>query len=208
MQVLLSVVPQVSQLDGTSTNIIMSSQPDMVAAQQFAAERLRMYEPVADGTVSVSHQQQQYWQDRTLGVDPTYPTSQLRTPHLDAAMSGYYQRQQGSGANHQNLQGQQQQVQKQPANWYQQQGGVPGGGRRPKAGEGWMTGDSGRTSDQFTSSHKVYISDAAVQTVDMNYGPNKQLRAECTMLKQQLIQLTGNSNRNLGKFIPITARTS
>jgi len=181
-------VPQITRLDGTSTPEIMSSQPDMAAAQQFAAERLRIYDATSDGTISVPQQQQQQqgWY-RSLGMDAAYATStnsKLRFPLED-------QRQhQVSGPSHQLSLQQQQQFQKQPANW-SFQAGYPGLAHSSRAvGEGGMS-DSGRTADQFRSSHKVYIVDAAVQTVDMSSGPIKQLRAESSMLKQQLIQLTG-----------------
>ena len=181
-QVLLSVVPQLNQLDGESKERVMAAEMDMETAQHVAAERLRWHDavPKAGGNralvggerASTSNQQQML----------------LHTPRVDAAMMGYYERQEGrQGTGHQ-----QQQQQRQPVNWQQQ-----GGGGRRGVRSGWEWGgeaaDSMRT-DQLIgtgSGGKIYIVDAAVQTIETSSAQVRQLQADSKLLKEQMIKLTG-----------------
>ena len=194
-QVLLSVVPQLASLDGVGTAEVMAVQPDMEAAQQFAAERLHQYDAVHAEAGKSGDQ----WQDGTFSNHSNSQqtagpasSSQLRhTPHVDAAMAGYYQRQDGARQGGSGAATQQQGAYRQPANWGNQNSGGGGSSRRYKPGDGV---DSGR-SDQMvflgSTGSRVYIVDAAVQTVDVSSGQVKRLQAESALLREQLTQLTG-----------------
>jgi hypothetical protein len=195
----------------------MEAEMDMEAAQHHAAERLRWHDAglhgagVSQGVASDIQRTGAAWSTTsTSNLLQQRGQQTLNTPHVDAVMVSYYERQGGMQPANQ----QQQLLHRQPMNWQQQQQGgrrpeQQQGGRRPEQQQGgrrparaaWDSsgGDSQRTDQlalttipgSVSGGGKVYIVDAAVQTMDTYSALVRQLQTESALLKEQMIKLTG-----------------
>ncbi len=218
-QVLVNVVPQITQLDGASTSAILSAPTDAAAAQRFAAQQLASYDMMAAGGHQQQQQgwtqspsgQQQWMQQPAMVASSSGGSGQLNTPDIDAAMAEYYQRQQGrsipAGVRGRQPSAPQQQpgtMTRHPANWSpatHSGGGAGGGWRRGGDTVGEAAGarpyfdDSLQhdTGGMAKSTSRIYVVDAAVQTSDG--GLVKQLQAESQMLREQLTRLADELER-------------
>ena len=187
----------------------MEAEMDMEAAQHFAAERLRWHDTgfhgVGGGQGAVSDfQQTGADSSTTLTSNLLQPRGQrsgqqtLNTPHVDAVMVSYYERQHSGSQGGMQPDNQRQQLQRQPINWQQQQ--QQQGGRRPSRSAWDFSGGDSRRTDQLalttipgyaSGGSKVYFVDAAVQTMETSSALVRQLQSESALLKEQMIKLTG-----------------
>lgn len=206
-QAIVSVLPQITNLDNMTSTEAMHAPYDMHAAQQLAAMRLQAFESPP----------------QTMQISPAKNTVQRVTPQIDAALSTFQRRQKQQQPQHSQQQPQPHPSSSQPLSPAAAQqptsshdvsssAAAPGTAQHPGQGRqpaNWQQGPSRKvsrgtdaTTDDTDMSYqlgsgridqeprKIYLMDAGVQTMD--YTPVvKKLQQDCDQLKQQLVAMTG-----------------